>query len=112
MQLFRDSANGFTVKLVNADNEAQDVSAYDIRFEFYQNRTTVTLSMDDGIEFASGGSYAGDGSDGVIVVTVSKDRVNQLCTGTARLRCFNDAGSDPILFAEGTATIEGNSFDA
>jgi hypothetical protein len=102
MQLFRDSENGFTITIVNADNEAQDVSSYEIRFELYQNGTTVNPTV----------SFQDDGSDGIIEVLVSKSQVNQFCPGVGRLRCFNDAGSDPVLFSEGTFTVEGQSFDA
>jgi hypothetical protein len=106
MHLFRDSENSFTITIVDSTNTAVDVSDYEIRFEFSQDGTTVSLTDGDGIGFQD------DGSDGIIEVTVSKSRTNQFCTGFGRLRCFNDAGTDPILFAEGSFTVEGQSYDA
>jgi hypothetical protein len=106
MQLFRDSENGFTITIVDANGAAVDVSAYDIRFDLSQDGACVSLTDGDGIAFDT------DGTDGVIAVTISKSRTNQFCTGTGRLRCFNDAGTDPILFNEGTFTVEGRSYDA
>lgn len=106
MQLFRDSENGYSITIVDSTNTAVDVSDYEPRFEFYQDGTTVTLELGSGIEFDD------DGTDGVIEVTVSKSQVNQFCPGFGRLRCFNDAGTDPVLFAEGTFTVEGQTYDA
>ncbi len=106
MQLFRDSENSFRITIVDADNTAIDVSDYEIRFEYYQNGTTIELSLGSGIAFDD------DGTDGIIQVTLTKAQTNQFCPGIGRLRCFNDAGTDPILFSEGTFTVEGQSYDA
>lgn len=106
MQLFRDSENGYSITIVDSTNTAVDVSGFSPRFEFYQDGTTVTLELGSGIEFDT------DGTDGVIEVTLTKSQTNQFCSGFGRLRCFNDAGTDPLLFAEGTFTVEGQNYDA
>lgn len=106
MQLYRDSQNAFTITIVDGRNTVVDVSEYAIRFEFYQYGTTVDLTIGSGIRFVS------DGTDGAIEVIISKSQTNQFCLGIGRLRCFNDAGTDPVLFNEGTFTVEGRSYDA
>ena len=106
MPLYRDSKNEWSFTAVDDAGAAQDVSARDWRMELYQNGTTVTLSMGDGISFET------DGTDGVINYLLSMDRTNQFCAGTVRIRQFDDSGDDPLLTHEGTETIEGKTFDA
>lgn len=106
MPLYRDSSNSFAITFLDENGTAADVSAYEFRMELYQNGKTVTLEMDDGIEFDD------DGTDGVVNFVISKARINELCSGSVRVRLFNDAGSDPVLTHEGSDTIEGETYDA
>lgn len=107
MPLYRDSENSFSGP-ITVNGAATDISAYDFRLEIYQpeNCVTVTLTMGDGLAFDT------DGTDGVLNITISKARINQFCSGTVRLRMFDDSGSDPVLVGEGSETVEGKSFDA
>lgn len=105
--IMRDSANGFTVTFKKlSDNSVQDISGYTLRFEFYMDGTTLTLTMGSGL------SYVTDGTDGKVAVNLTKEQSNQFCIGKGRLRVFNDAGSDPICIDEGSFVVEGKSFDA
>lgn len=104
--LYRDSKNEFTGPITNLNGEPIDVSDYVIRIELFQDGTTVSLSLGDGVEFVT------DGTDGKITLMISMARINQFCAGSLRVRCFNDAGGDPELFSEGTVSVEGRSFDA
>lgn len=111
IHLYRDSANPYTFTIKNKNTGlAADVSELELRFEFYQDGKTVTLTLGDGLSFVT------DGSDGQVIFLMSKARVNQLCTGSARVRGFDDSGTqtsgDPIVIWEGSAVIEGRSFDA
>lgn len=106
MPLYRDSENSYTLSFVDASGAAEDVSSRDFRMEIYQPDKTVTLSMGDGVAFNT------DGTDGIVVVTLSKARTNQFCAGAVRVRLFDDSGSDPILTHEGSDTVEGKGFDA
>lgn len=111
ISLKRDSANPFSVTVRNKDTvETSDISGMSLRFEFSQNGTTVTVSNGDGISFAT------DGTDGKFNFLMSKAKVNTLCVGVARVRVFDDAApgtnGDPLLMWEGSASIEGRSFDA
>jgi hypothetical protein len=62
--------------------------------------------MGDGLSFST------DGTDGVLSILISKDRINQFCSGVVRIRLFDDSGDDPLLVGEGTETVEGKKFDA
>lgn len=107
MHLYRDSENPFTITIKNqSTGEAYDISSFEPRLEFYQNGTTVTLELDSGLEWVT------DGSDGQFEVVLTKAQTNQFCTGTGRLRAFNDAGADPVLFSEGSFVVEGKNYDA
>jgi hypothetical protein len=105
MPLYRDSKNPFDVTFTNSGSVV-DISAYDFRLELYQNGTCVSLTMDDGLSFTT------DGTDGGLSILISKDRINQFCSGVVRIRLFDDSGDDPLLVGEGTETVEGKKFDA
>lgn len=108
MPFYRDSENAFPITILDKDTgEVLDISGYVCRFEMNRNGCpTVTLSMGDGLTFDT------DGADGILNVTISKARINQFSPGDVRIRFFNDAGSDPVLIAEGGDMIEGKAFDA
>jgi hypothetical protein len=110
IRLNRDSANPYTRTVTNQDSEIVDISDFDLRFEIYQDGTTITLTIGDGLSFVT------DGTDGKFTFLLSKSRANQLCIGTARVRAFNDSGDgvngDPIQIWDATATVEGKTYDA
>ena len=108
MPLYRDSENSFPITIIDRDTgEALDISSYVLRLEMNQSGCpTVTLTMGDGLAFDD------DGTDGIFNVTISKAKINQFSSGDVRVRVFNDAGSDPVLVAEGGDMIEGKRFDA
>ena len=106
MPLYRDSDASWTWQYVDGNGDASDVSSRDFRMEFYQNGTTVSLTMGDGIEFST------DGTDGLVDYTLSLARINQFCPGQVRIRQWDDAGSTSILTHEGSDTIEGQGYDA
>jgi hypothetical protein len=106
MPLYRDSLNGFNIEFLNrTTGEALDISTYDLSLEISQGCVTETLTMGDGLAFDT------DGEDGVLSVSISKSRVNKFCAGPIRTRMFDNAGSDPVLIAEDSDTIEGKSFN-
>lgn len=109
--LKRDSANPYTVTVRDKSTaEPIDISSMSLRFEFYQNGKRVTLSPGSGISFVT------DGTDGKFNFLMSKSQINSLCTGEARVRVFDDSAAgvngDPVLRYEGSASIEGEGFDA
>lgn len=108
MPLYRDSKDDDVWTLVDGNGEAEDISARELRVEYFQPQTcqTVTLAMGSGIAFVT------DGTDGQVSVTLTKDQVNQFCPGSVRCRVFDDQDSDPVLLLEGGDTVEGKGFDA
>jgi hypothetical protein len=105
MPLYRDSENSFSGP-ITVNGSAIDISGYSFRLELSQGCNTETLTMGDGLAFDS------DGADGILNITISKSRINRFCSGTLRLRMFDDSGADPVLVGEGSETVEGKTFDA
>jgi hypothetical protein len=105
MPLYRDSAINIQMTIVNSGS-AIDISGYDFRIELSQGRTCVSLAMGSGLSFET------DGTDGILNIALTEAQMNQFCTGSVRLRMFDDSGDDPVIVGEGSETVEGRSFDA
>lgn len=107
MPLFYDSDQDWSRIAVDANQEADDISAYSLEVIWYQNgKEILTLTQGSGVEFDT------DGTDGAFTISMTAAQSKLFRAGPTRVEVRNVAGSNRRMIWEGQDTVEGPAFDA